>query len=200
MKIKKLVFSLFIVVALVQLYIPAQMVWHQQDLLNNGTEFQFEIAPIDPLDPFRGKYIRLNYKENSVRVLNTSNWERSQDVCVMLKKDNTNGFAKIKSVSKNRPETKQNYIRAKVGYINYRDSTTLNIDYPFERYYMEESLAGDAERMTWGISGDSTQTAAAVMRIKKGEAALKTVLVNGEPIEAMVRKYQKRENSGEKEK
>jgi len=45
---------IFALVALAQLYVPAKMVWNQESILEEGTEYKFKTAPVDPNDPFRG--------------------------------------------------------------------------------------------------------------------------------------------------
>ena len=59
---KILLISAFVLVVLVQLYVPAKMIWGREEVLNTGTEYKFRTAPIDPNDVFRGKYINLNYE------------------------------------------------------------------------------------------------------------------------------------------
>ena len=50
---KKIIFPLFILVALAQLFVPAKMILDREDVLSTGTAFNFKTRPIDPTDPFR---------------------------------------------------------------------------------------------------------------------------------------------------
>ena len=102
MNSKKIIFLAFILVALVQIYVPAKIILDRAIVLNSGKEFKFKTAPIDPSDPFRGKYINLNFNDNTIEIQNKENWARGETVFVLLTTDN-NGFAKIKSVSKAKP-------------------------------------------------------------------------------------------------
>ena len=68
----------------------------------------------------------------------------------------------------------------------------LAIDYPFDRYYMEESKAYDAELTYRKSQLDTSQIAYALVSIKDGEAVLKDVLINGVSIREIVIK--EREN------
>ena len=61
MDTKKIIFPAFILLVLVQLFVPANMILEQEDILKNGTPYKFKTAPIDPYDPFRGKYVWLGY-------------------------------------------------------------------------------------------------------------------------------------------
>ena len=75
MKNKNIIIILFLLVALAQLFVPAQMIYNQEDILDTGKLVKFQCEPIDPNDPFRGKYITLNFKENRIKVKNFKNWK-----------------------------------------------------------------------------------------------------------------------------
>ena len=56
------IFIIFIVVGLVQLFVPANMILNEETILKSGTVYKFKTRPVDPNDPFKGKYINLNYQ------------------------------------------------------------------------------------------------------------------------------------------
>lgn len=191
MRNNKLILIAFILVALAQLYVPAKMILGREDILNTGKEYKFKTAPIDPADPFRGKYITLRYDENTIEIQEEAEWEEGETIYVFLSADN-NGFAKISSVSKEEPPASQDFLKAKVGNVFGDGSKKLVIDYPFDRYYMEESKAYDAELTYQRSQADTNQVAYALVSIKEGEAVLKDVLIDGVPIREIVMK--EREN------
>ena len=188
---KKIVILVFILVALVQIYVPAKIIIDRAIVLNSGKEFKFRTAPIDPSDPFRGKYIDLYFNDNSVGIQNNKDWVNGETVFVLLATD-SNGFAKLTSVSKNKPSGAQDYLIAKAGYVNYNDSK-LAIEFPFDRFYMEESKAFDAELAYRRISRDTNQVAYAVVNIKNGESVLKDVMIDGISIKEIVKQQQNKE-------
>jgi len=51
----------FIVLCSAQLYFPAKIVYDNTMVLNQGTIWKFQCEPVDPNDPFRGKYITLRF-------------------------------------------------------------------------------------------------------------------------------------------
>jgi uncharacterized membrane-anchored protein len=67
-------------VVIAQLYVPLQMMFNQEDIMKTGTEFKFQTAPIDPYDPFRGKYITLFFKEREITVQNNIKWSNGETV------------------------------------------------------------------------------------------------------------------------
>ncbi len=185
MKSKTLILSLFVLLAAVQLYIPAEMIFAYEDVLSTGKEFKFKTRPIDPNDPFRDKYIRLDMEESSFLIDSTREWNHQNSVFVLIKEDSL-GFAMIVDVTENEP-TSGDYLKAPA----YRsfisdEGRVIYIDYPFERYYMEESKAYAAELVYRESNSDTTQLTYALVTIKDGQAVLKDVMINGESIRDVV--------------
>lgn len=180
---------IFALVALIQLYVPAKMIWHQENIWQNGKEYKFKTAPIDPNDPFRGKYITLTFEENIYNIEDEMEWTRGEEVYVLLT-TNASGFAKIDSVTKQTPDNSSDFVKAKVWFLSGNGENKLTIDYPFNRFYMEESKAYDAEVTYRESQIDSTKTAYALVSIKNGDAVLKDVLIDGVPIKEIVKKEQ----------
>ena len=186
---KKNQLLIFAVVALAQLYVPAKMIWNQESILKDGVEYKFKTAPIDPNDPFRGKYITLSFEETNYTVQDETDWGRGEQVYVLLKTD-TSGFAKIDSVSKQIPSSDQDFVKAKVWFVSGNDENNLSIDYPFNRFYMEESKAKDAEITYRESQMDTTKTTYALIQVKNGDAVLKDVLIDGVPLKKLVKNAQ----------
>lgn len=179
----------FILVALAQIYVPIRMILDKEDVLANGTEYKFKTAPVDPVDPFRGKYVTLNYEVNIVEIQNEKDWMFGERIYVSLTSDNE-GFAQITSVSKEKPKDNQDYIIAKVDFVTDDGSNKLTIFYPFNRYYMEESKALKAEQTYIQAQIDTNQITYALVRIKDGDAVLKDVLIDGISIREIVKTNQ----------
>lgn len=163
------------------------MILNREEVLKSGKEYKFRTAPIDPNDPFRGKYITLDFKENIAKIDSTTQWARDEDIYVTFKTD-YDGYANIHSVSKEKPTDNQDFLRAKVDYIMYDDSSKIVIQYPFDRYYMAESKAHKAEIIYLESIRDTTQVTYALVNIKNGDAVLKDVLINGVPIKELINK------------
>ena len=183
MKNRKLLIIGFVLVALAQLYVPASMILEKEEVLETGKMYKFKTAPIDPTDPFRGKYIVLNFTNNSVMVDEDENWMYEEDLYVFLKED-AKGYAIIDSVSKNKPEHTADYFKAK--YIRIYEKE-LFVKYPFNRYYMEESKAYEAElAYRKSVVSQQQKTYAKVM-VKDGVAVLVDVLINEVSIREVVK-------------
>lgn len=180
------IFILFIVVALVQLFVPAQMIFNKETIINSGVAYKFKTQPVDPSDPFRGKYITLNFEQNSAKTID-STWKRKDKVYVYFKTDSL-GFAKVNQVSRTPTGFNKDFIVADVSWYNKRGQV-LNFNLPFNRYYMEETKAYDAEVAVRNNQRDSLpNTTYALVYIKNGEAVLSDVLINETSIKDFVEK------------
>ena len=160
---KKTLFSVLIITILVQIFIPAYMIWGKYDVLKNGEEVKIKVAPIDPYDVFRGRYVSLWYD-------NDLSYEQRQGKYGILEIDEE-GFATVKKVEKEQPKDEL-YL------------TSQNEDYfyiPLDRYYMEETLAPKAEEM---ISGE--KEAYVTIRIKGDKSVLSGLYIDGKPVEKIL--------------
>jgi uncharacterized membrane-anchored protein len=192
MRSKKILLVALILVALAQLFVPAKMIWNREVVLATGTAFKFKVALIDPHDPFRGKYITLSYKENTFSATQEEDWIPGESVFVALTTDDS-GFAKIKSVLKTQPSENLDFVRARLSFLTDNTSNKLIIDYPFDRYYMEESKAHEAELVFRRQQKDDGRTAVALVNVKNGDAVLKDILIDGQSIKEVVKANKKRD-------
>ncbi len=193
---KTLLLGLFIVVVIAQLYVPAKMIWDKEEIIETGRLYKFQTEPIDPTDPFRGKYIVLRFSENKFKVTDSTAWQTGERIYLSLK-TGAKGYANIQSISKSPPSNKNDYLEAKVGYVDVFNGgqPTLTIEYPFDRYYMEESKAYEAElafRDSRQIN--STETYAVVI-VKTGHSVLEDVMIGGRSIREVVKANRENEVS-----
>ena len=189
----KILLPAFILVALVQLYVPASMIFGKEKVITQGQVYRFKTQPIDPNDPFRGKYINLSFEENFILMPNASEWYRGDPVYVILTTDEK-GFAKIESLTKVQPEGDSGYVKASINYIITDTMSHVTIQYPFERFYMEESKAANAELAYNEALRDSSQITYALVSIKDGDAVIRDVLINGIPIREAAKNFEDNNN------
>jgi uncharacterized membrane-anchored protein len=187
MSYKKIIWIGFVLMLLLQLWAPASMIFNRESVLKNGKSFKFRTVPIDPNDPFRGKYIVLRFDENSCANKENRKWETGEDIFVQLATD-TAGFAKIESIHKTKPDSGNDCIKATVDYVGYDSLKNIFIKWPFERFYMEESKAQGAEQAYLKSSAEPSQLSYALVKVKNGEAVLENVFINNKPIVTLIKK------------
>jgi uncharacterized membrane-anchored protein len=173
------IFILFILVAGAQIFIPANMIFSQETILETGTAYKFKTQPVDPSNPFKGKYIFLNYEINSV-ISNDSTWTRGETVFVAIANDSA-GFVKVTDIFRDIPRSGE-YVKVTV---DWYDSTqnVLRFTFPFNEFYMNETKAYDAEVAHRTAQNDSIpNNTYALVYVKDGEAVLDNVFINDVPI------------------
>jgi uncharacterized membrane-anchored protein len=183
---KKLMIALFGVLCLVQLGVPSKMIMDQENVLEAGHEYKFRAAPVDPYDPFRGKYVTLSFDAQRFTLDNDTTWSEGNDVYCVLGVD-TAGYAIVTSVHHEPPiDPEKDYV---LGKVQYAYAQSMSIEYPFERFYMEESKANDAEKLYQSVNRRRVeQEAYAVVYVKEGESALKDVMIDGVSLRVLVKK------------
>ena len=177
MKTKYIIIA-FILTVIAQAFVPAKMVYDSEMTERHGTVFKFRTEPVDPSDPFRGKYIVLNYNDN-IFFTKDSTWKKNEKVYVVFDND-AEGFAEIKNVLHSSPAKGSNYITTNKAYY---DGERLHINLPFDRFYMEEGKAYEAETgyREYNIN-ENAKPAYALVAIQNGNAVLKDVIIDEIPI------------------
>jgi len=180
-KILILIIALLTVVA--QLFVPISMARHYEDVLQTGESYLFKVMPIDPADPFRGRFVVLDFPVSRGNILKLENPEivkalpRNSSAYAILVEDNA-GFAKIGDIQLQAPSN-QNYIKIKNRY-SYDEK--YSIELPFDRYYAEESKAPEIESLLWNQERDQNREFYADVRIKDGYGVIAELYVEKTPI------------------
>jgi len=194
--------ALFLSVGLVQLAVPGWMIFEQEQTLRLGTEFKFQTEPVDPYDIFRGRYVMFRFTAEEVhQKASETEFPRDTKVYVTVK-TNEAGFAEVERVSRT-PLEGENVFQATV--LNVYDRrllpgpsesdikdkpNTLALEFPFRRYYMEETHAPAAEQAYRKANlRNSKQQTWAVVRLRHGNAALADLIIDGQPIRDYLRDH-----------
>lgn len=191
MKLRVIVFALLVIA---QIAVPLRMIQQRETVLREGELFRFKTQPIDPADPFQGRYVWLRI-ENDAIVLNKASAAEidfGSHGYVSVTVDGQ-GFAQFTEWSEARPKH-SNYIRTKNWGIDpfedpdgITDATTpnekltrLNIDIPFTRFYMDEAKAPRAEiRAREATRNDDCWVE---VKIYNGKAVIEDVIAEGQSL------------------
>ena len=177
----KLFVVLFAAMCVIQWIVPAKMIYESEHTIADGELYKFKTEPIDPTDPFRGKYITLNFEADYIELYDSTDWQAGQQAFVTFT-SNPSGYAVPLEILHEEPET-GNYLRTNVQYVSrYQERLRVQFDLPFDRFYMEESKAPEAEKLYWEALRDTVQVAYGLVSIGKGQAVLQDVFVNDKAI------------------
>jgi uncharacterized membrane-anchored protein len=167
--------------AAAQLAVPAWMIMSHEETLRTGERFKFRTMPVDPYDAFRGRYVSLRIEQNALPVPSGAQWKNGQKVFALIDTD-ANGYSKLGELCAVRPCGRQ-YLTVRVSQIYGR---TAYFDAPFDRFYMEESLAPAAEKVYREHTRTSERDAYVTVRIRDGLGVIENLWVDGVPIQEFV--------------
>jgi len=175
-----------------QLYVPAKMILDREEVIDMGIIYKFRTAPVDPTDLFRGKYVQLRFRDMSIDMqdtLSVSSYDRGQKVFVTFAPDEY-GYAKPSTINQEPDLNVSDYLEVTVSHVR---GNVVRFDYPFDRFYMEESKAYPAEMLYRGVARDTSISTYAVVSIKDGIAVLLDVEMDGVSIRELVEEKQNKE-------
>jgi uncharacterized membrane-anchored protein len=180
----RVVFLLFVLIAVIQLAVPiAEIVRHEQ-VLQSGVPYKFRTAPVDPADAFRGRYVALAYEGTAAPLREGDDLWYGTPAYVRLGKDEA-GFARFVELSATPPES-GDYLLVESRFTGQRgDEEEMHFSLPFDRFYMDETDAPRAEaayRRYAGRSDSDTVTAYVLVRVKEGRGVIEELYIKDKPI------------------
>ena len=176
-----------------QFAVPLRMIRGREDTLRNGELFRFITRPIDPADPFQGRYVRLGFQNDYIPCTEEMEIDlHRNEVIYALIEVNEDGFAHFTSWSREKPAGGHFLKTRYTGTWSWDQEAEKNLykglrlDIPFDRFYMEEAKAPRAEALARDAmrSGDCW----AAVRILDGKAVIEDVFAQGERLRDLAAK------------
>lgn len=178
---KLILTAAFAVTLLVQLAMPLYTISQSEKVLKEGRVYHFKTRPVDPADPFRGRYVQLEFEADRVDVYAHEFWQSGQKLYATLGVD-AEGYATVDGLWETVPDWQVDYLEVSLQSIYGKDPATAHINLPFDRYYMEEHKAPIAEE-NYAKALSEGATVYARVRVREGKGVLDGILVNDVPIE-----------------
>lgn len=176
---------LFALLALCQLGAAASGIARHERTLSEGAEVLLSVAPVDPADPFRGRYVALAFELEQANHRLKGPMPRYDEPAYAVLKVDAARVATVDYVTATEPESGL-YLKALSSW--QESETTIHITLPFKRYYMNEALAPEAEAAYRdAINRDERTNNYARVRLLDGRAVIEAVLLDGVPIEQAAR-------------
>lgn len=199
---RSLAIGLFAAVAAVQLAVAARMIWIQESTLRQGAVYRFRTEPVDPADPFRGRYVQLGFAAQRVACNDESseaaapvacpdarNWHKGDWLYASLATD-AEGFARITRLD-SVPPNAVDYLRVRADQVY---SYAVSLQLPFDRYYLDEQHAPEAERAYRQRSrrrrGERVEAWVSV-RVRSPHAVLEELYLDGKPVRQFLVEWEK---------
>jgi uncharacterized membrane-anchored protein len=181
---------LFVAIALAQLAVPWWMIRSHERVLRDGEPFRFRTAPIDPRDPFRGEYVRLDFAAERgawpVPLPHDSTTNELRAYALLT--TDAEGFAQVAALATLPPES-GSYVD--VEYFLWDNDTVTTLQLPFNRFYLEEGDGARTEdllRPQWESEGmEQPLPSYALVHVLAGKAVIADLFVGDRPIREWLR-------------
>jgi uncharacterized membrane-anchored protein len=166
--------------------------------LSSGTEYRIRVAPVDPADAFRGRYVAVRptiriakpIPPETERILWGSQTQAGK-AYVVLESD-ADGFARARQVVAQAP-THGNYLTiANVATAwspnpaqpGRAEALGYDLSFPFDRYYMNEVAAPAAsQKYVEAVRRTAGSRAWLTVHVKNGIGVIDGLFIDGVPIE-----------------
>ncbi len=170
--------AVFLIVCLAQLAWAASAIWSGETRLETGRMWRFRVAPVDPADLARGRYVQLAFQATSGPALDPEPYVTGTVAYALLAED-AEGFAAVTGVIHRRPASDA-YLIVRVRSASSGENARIRFTFPVDRLYLPETRAPVAEELYRSARGDAW----AEIRVSAGQATLLDVYLDGVPISA----------------
>lgn len=178
MKNKLPIISVFLLVAFLQWLVPTVMIYNKNITDTTGTSFRFKVRPVDPAHPFAGRYMSLKYDQDYFTIKPGAIYNSGLNLYAEII-EGADHYAIIKEIAFEPFTHTSDYVKVTV---QYTDQERVYITYPFEQFYMKENKAKEVDKHLVTLLGDTTIQVYSKVIIRNGDAVLKDVFVDNQPI------------------
>lgn len=163
--------------------VPMSMIAKREMTLSQGTQYKFRCEPVDPYDAFRGKYVALRIQPEGNLTWKGTALEYNQEVYVALGTDD-DGFVRVDEILL-RPPNDRDYVTAKVSW-NSAGAEAVSLQFPFDRFYLEENKAPEAERAYNQSLRREVQDTYISVRVRKGFGVIEELYISDTPLDTFL--------------
>ena len=170
---KTLSWVIFGLAVLAQWAVPFSQIRGYEQTLATGSLIKLKCAAPDPYDPLRGRYLAVRPEQREAKVPEGMKIQPHTAVYATLT-TGADGLASITHLS-HEPPASGDYIRLKATY-PFNENT--GIEWPFDRFYINEKLAPEADK--WFAENIRSETGViAEVRLLHGQAVLADLSFDG---------------------
>lgn len=182
---KTLSWIIFGLAALAQWAVPLSQIRSYERTLTTGKLIRLKCDAPDPYDPLRGRFLAVLPEQRTAAKPEKMELQSNMPVYATLT-TGADGLATITQLSPE-PPASGDYVRLRTTYV-YGD--TVSIKWPFDRFYINEKLAPEADK--WFAENIRSATGVvAEVRLLDGHAVLADLTFDGKPFRELLRERTK---------
>ena len=169
---KSLPLVLFALTVLAQWAVPLAAVRQHERVLAEGALIRLKCTAPDPYDPLRGRYLAVRPEIQEAPT--TPEQMPPRGSAYALLEVGTDGIATVTRIERERPASGR-FVRV---HVRWASSDAVHFEWPFDRYYLNEKLAPEADRWL-AESLRSAKGVLAEVRVLDGRAVLADLTLDG---------------------
>jgi len=172
----------FGVLCLVQIGAVLFQIMSYEKILKEGETFYFKVLPLDPYDPFRGRYVMLRFANTTQAPIAQGQSKENQSLGYAIlghqeKLDSVKEITFLKPQMGSFLEVNINENRQK------NTSSMVYFSLPYDRFYMREDVAPKAEKVLRTRSGVEVK---AKLKVLNGKGIIEELFVGEIPLREFV--------------
>lgn len=182
---RRLTLALFLAACAAQWVAASWKIVERELILRLGEVYRFKTAPVDPVDAFRGRYVAVRVEENTAPFEGPWDGPRGRWMYaeVAVGEDGWARFSKLHD--RFRPGSP--VVRTRLASFSDPDKKAV-LNLPFDRFYMNERIAPEAERAYREHSRPGSQDAWLAVRVWRGRAAIEDLYLGDRPLAEALKK------------
>jgi len=182
---KSLPFIIFGLTVVAQWAASLSQIWTHEKVLSQGAIIRVKCTAPDPYDPLRGRFLAVRPEQTRFKLPSETDITRGTSIYCTLT-PGADGLHTISDVNASPPKT-GTYLKATAGWIYEKE---MSIEWPFDRYYLNEKLAPEADK--W--FAENIRTAKGIVaeaRVLGGRAVLTDLTLDGRSFRELLKERQK---------
>jgi uncharacterized membrane-anchored protein len=169
---KSLPLVLFALTVLAQWAVPLAAVRQHERVLTEGELIRLKCTAPDPYDPLRGRYLAVRPEISEAPADKELMSHRGPAYALL--DVGADGLATVSRIERERPASGR-FVRV---HVRWASGATVRFEWPFDRYYLNEKLAPEADRWL-AESLRSAKGVLAEVRVLNGRAVLADLTLDG---------------------
>ena len=174
MKSYKLLLGIvFGMLCLVQIGVVLFQIMNYEKILKEGESFYFKVLPLDPYDPFRGRYVTLRFENATKAPLAQGQNKKNQSLGYAIL-EHQEKLDRVKEITFVKPK-EGSFLEVNINENRQKNaSSTVYFSLPYDRFYMREDVAPKAEKVLGLRSGIEVK---AKLKVLNGKGVIEELLV-----------------------
>lgn len=183
MKSYKLLLGIvFGVLCLAQIGVVLFQIMSYEKILKEGESFYFKVLPLDPYDPFRGRYVTLRFANATQAPISQGQSKENQSLGYAIL-EHQEKFDSVKEITFVKPQM-GSFLEVNIHENRQKNASSMvYFSLPFDRFYMREDVAPKAEKVLRLRSGVEVK---AKLKVLNGKGVIEELLVGEIPLSEFV--------------